>query len=72
MSYMNCSFLVDFIGILSQTEQGLILVKEFGCNIPTTKYSSVSVLSAASGNFAVCAVFPSQAPNYLAKHDLFY
>lgn len=70
---MNCSFLADFIGILSQAEQGLILVKECGCNIPITKYSSASVLrSTALGNLTACTAFPSQAPNSLAKHDLFY
>lgn len=71
MSCMNCSFLADFIRILSQAEQGLFLVKECGCNIPITKQSSASVLrSAASGNLIVCATFPSQAQNYLAKQYL--
>lgn len=72
-SYMRCSFLADFIGVLSQAEQGLILVKECSCNITITKHSSASILRrAASGSLTVCAAFPHQAPNYLVKHDLFY
>ena len=60
MLYTNCSLLPDFIGVLLQAQQGLILVKEGGCNIPITKYSSPSILrNTASGKLIESVlVFP--------------
>lgn len=43
MLYTNCWLLPDFIGILFQAQQGLILVKEYGCNIPIRKRYSLAL-----------------------------